>query len=276
MPCRPPATGALRGIRQLIRRAAAGHQDADVPIEIEGYQLERSWRGTMGCVYCARRLLDDFPVAIKVMVANTAASDKGRRRFSKEIDVIRELNHPNIATLIESTISGKTFYFVSDYCNGGSLADMVRRRGNALSLGAFWPIMLQCLAGLEWAHRRGFVHRDLKPGNILLHQQGAGWLAKLADFGLAKQFEQSGLSGMTLTGTIGGTHEFMPREQLTDFRNTRPVSDVWSLAATFYWVLAGASSRRRAQARDPVEIVLRERAVPIRRRLPACHRRWPR
>ena len=125
--------------------------------------------------------------------------------------------------------------------------------------------MLQCLAGLEWAHQSGFVHRDLKPGNILLHQQDAGWLAKLADFGLAKQFDHSGLSGMTLTGTVGGTHEFMLREQLTDFRNTRPVSDVWSLAATFYWVLTGTSPRECAQERDPVEVVLREKAVPIRR-----------
>jgi serine/threonine protein kinase len=223
----------------------------------------------MGSVYRARRLSDDFPVAIKILVAKVAASDKAQRRFLKEIDVLRELNHPNIATLIESDVTGKAFYFVLDYCNGGSLADMVLRHGGKLSLKAFQPIMFQCLAGLEHAHQRGFVHRDLKPGNILLHQQGAGWLAKLADFGLAKQFEQAGFSGMTLIGAVGGTYDFMPREQLTDFKNTKPVSDVWSLGATFYWVLAGASPREYPKGREPMEVVLREKAVPIRERAPS-------
>jgi serine/threonine protein kinase len=187
----------------------------------------------------------------------------------REVEVIRDLSHPNIATLIESGVVGDALYFVLDYCNGGSLADLASRRAGKLSLQAFLPLMLQCLAGLDYAHRRGFIHRDLKPANVLLHQQGAAWVAKLADFGLAKQFDLAGLSGMTLTGAIGGTYDFMPREQLTDFKNVKPVSDVWSLGATFYWMLTGVGPRKDPKGRDPLEVVLREKAVPIRRRDPS-------
>jgi len=268
----PPqvAAGEIGGIRNLIQQAVGRYRDKDGTIEVDGYKLEKLvGRGGMGSVYRARRVTDDFPVAVKVMVPKVGASDKSRHRFLKEIDVIRELNHPNITTLIESGVTGKAFYFVFDYCNGGSLADLVFRRGGKLSSKAFYPIMLQCLAGLEHAHQRGFVHRDLKPGNILLHQQGTGWLAKVADFGLAKQFEQAGFSGMTLTGAFGGTYDFMPREQLTDFKNTKPVSDVWSLGATFYRALTGTSPREYPNGRDPMGVVLQERAVPIRDRDPS-------
>jgi pSer/pThr/pTyr-binding forkhead associated (FHA) protein len=264
------AAGEIGGIRNLIQQAVGHHGDKDGTLEVEGYKLEKVvGRGGMGSVYRARRVTDDFPVAVKVMVPKVGASDKSRHRFLKEIDVIRELTHPNITTLIESGVTGKAFYFVFDYCNGGSLADLVFRRGGKLSSKALHPIMLQCLAGLEYAHRRGFVHRDLKPGNILLHQQGTGWLAKVADFGLAKQFEQAGFSGMTLTGAFGGTYDFMPREQLTDFKNTKPVSDVWSLGATFYRALTGTSPREYPNGRDPMGVVLQERAVPIRERDPS-------
>ena len=99
----------------------------------------------------------------------------------------------------------------------------------AVPLTVLASIILQSLKGLAHAHQHGFVHRDIKPANILLHQQQRGWAAKMGDFGLAKQFERAGFSGMTLTGAFGGTYDYMPREQLTNFKNTLPVSDVWSL-----------------------------------------------
>lgn len=257
------------GVRHLIQQAVDQYQSS-IPLEIQGYKLEEVLgQGAMGTVYRAMRLADDFPVAIKVMLPKVAAKEKARRRFLREIDVIRELNHPNIATLIDSGVVGKAFYFVLDFCNGGCLAALAARRGGKLPLSALRPIMLQSLAGLEHAHQRGFVHRDLKPGNILLHQQGTGWVAKIGDFGLAKQFEQAGFSGMTLTGSRGGTYDYMPREQLIDFKTTKPVSDVWSLGATFYRVLTGVSPRECAEGRDAMEVVLGEKAVPVRQRDPS-------
>jgi hypothetical protein len=85
-------------------------------------------------------------------------------------------------------------------------------------------IVLQSLAGLSFAHEKGIVHRDLKPENILLTAPDGG-MAKIADFGLAKDFEKAGFSGMTATGGVAGTALFMPREQLLDYKHVKPVSD---------------------------------------------------
>jgi serine/threonine protein kinase len=121
----------------------------------------------------------------------------------------------------------------------------------------------QALEGLASAHGAGFVHRDLKPDNVLFAGDGT---AKLADFGLAKSFQQAGLSGMTATGAFAGTYFFMPREQLTSFRQARPASDVWSMAATLYYLLTGQYARDFGAHPDPLAVILRGGVVPIRRR----------
>ena len=260
------------GLRALIRQAAIGFQTRQ-KIEVEDYELgEMLGQGAMGVVYKAVRKLDRFPVAVKVMLARVAVQDKARKRFLREIDVIRQLSHANIVALIASGAVQNAFYFVAEYCNGGSLSALAAQQGGQLPLQVLAPIVLQSLTGLAHAHRQGFVHRDIKPANILLHQQQRGWAAKLSDFGLAKHFEQAGFSGMTLTGTVGGTYDYMPREQLTDFKDTRPVSDVWSMGATFYRVLTGASPRPSPEGRDPMEVVLREKHTPVRQRNPGVSR----
>lgn len=128
-------------------------------------------------------------------------------------------------------------------------------------------MMLQALDGLAYAHEKGFVHRDLKPQNILLtaHQNG---VAKVSDFGLAKSFEKAGLSGYTKTGEAAGTYGFMPKEQLTNFKYVKPVSDVWSMGATIYFMLTAQLPRDTAVGQSPAEAVMRGQIVPIRRREP--------
>ena len=156
-----------------------------------------------------------------------------------------------------------TFY------EGGSIADLVKRRGGRVPLNEAWPIMLQALQGLAFAHRSNFVHRDVKPHNILLDGKNHTWIAKVADLGLMKDFEQAGLSGMTVTGTAAGTYPFMPREQLVNFKYVKPVSDVWAIGATFYNMLTGQFPRETQRGQDPMVAVLRGEAIPIRRRMPS-------
>jgi serine/threonine protein kinase len=127
-------------------------------------------------------------------------------------------------------------------------------------------LMSDVLAGLAFAHDRGFVHRDLKPDNVLLAEDGT---ARIGDFGLAKSFQNAGLSGMTATGAVAGTYHFMPREQLTSFRAARPESDVWSAAATFYYLLTGELARNFDDQSDPLATILRGGVVPLRQRDPA-------
>jgi serine/threonine protein kinase len=114
------------------------------------------------------------------------------------------------------------------------------------------------------------VHRDLSPHNILLSTGGDGVLvAKIGDFGLAKAFDQAGLSGLTRTGTIAGKPSYLPRQQVINFREAAPAVDVWAAAACLYRMLTGASPRDFPAGRDPWQVVLQDPAVPVRRRDPS-------
>ena len=123
--------------------------------------------------------------------------------------------------------------------------------------------MLQTLQGLAFAHKQDFVHRDVKPQNILLRGRTRAWNARLADLGLAKNFEQAGFSGLTMTGEQSGTYQFMPREQVTDFKRIKPVSDVWAMGATCYYLLTGAFPRNHLATQDQIDVILHGEIMPI-------------
>jgi len=238
------------------------------PTVVPGYEVGRLiGRGGMGAVYLAKRAEDGATVALKVMLAQAEVDEVGREAFQREIEVTRSLRHPRIVSLIDHGSTESTFYFAMEYCAGGSVADLQRRHPGGIPLTLSVRIALEALEGLAFAHEQGFVHRDLKPENLLLGD-AAGAGAKVTDFGLAKSFQQAGLSGMTATGAVAGTLYFMPREQLTHFRLLKPVSDVWSMGATLYHMLTGAYPREFRPGEDPLPVILRGGVVPIRARDP--------
>jgi serine/threonine-protein kinase len=254
------------GLRALLQ-AAAKKPPKTSPLNDAGYDLgEVLGIGGMGVVHKALRRSDGQAVAVKLMLAKVVVSEKARDAFLREIDVVRKLEHRNIVKIFETGPAGEGFYFAMELCNAGSLDRMIARQGGKLRPGIAAPIILQCLHGLEHAHRQNFVHRDLKPQNVLLDKQEGRWCVKIADFGLAKDFAQAGFSGMTATGSYGGTYNYMPREQLTHFKYVRPVSDVWSIAATFYHMLTGAYPLDFSNDCDPVAVILNDKPVPIRKR----------
>jgi eukaryotic-like serine/threonine-protein kinase len=245
-----------------------GLRPEGAPVEVPGYQVGRMiGRGGMGAVYLAKRQADSTRVALKVMLARADVDDAAREAFQREIEVTRSLRHPRIVSLIDHGLTGDTFYFAMEYCAGGSVADLQRRKPGGLPLTLAVGITLEALDGLAFAHERGFVHRDLKPENLLL-ENAAGGGAKVTDFGLAKSFQQAGLSGMTATGAVAGTLYFMPREQLTHFRLLKPVSDVWSMGATLYHMLTAGYPRDFRPGEDPLPVILRGGVVPVRARDP--------
>jgi len=146
------------------------------------------------------------------------------------------------------------------------------------------PLVLQALEGLEYAHRvdlpsvqladgrfapaRGLVHRDIKPDNILRAKEGEAYVAKISDYGLAKAFDLAGLSGLSMSGQVGGTPGFMARQQLIDYRNARPEVDVWAMAASLYYMLTLRYPREFKKGTDHWKVVLQTDAVPIRQRDP--------
>jgi hypothetical protein len=233
---------------------------------VGGYEVETVLgKGGNGIVYRARRCADGATVALKVLLPQVVVDEEARDLFLREIDVTRSLRHPNIVELLDYGTDGDGFFFAMEFCAGGSAYTLLKREGRAMPLPAAAQLVLQALEGLAFAHAKGFVHRDIKPENLLLGADGA---AKLADFGLAKSFQQAGLSGMTATGAVMGTFHFMPREQITNFRQVRPASDVWSMAATLYFLLTRQYARDFASYRDPLAAILRGGVVPIRDRDP--------
>ncbi len=222
----------------------------------------------MGAVYLARRLGGEPspPVALKVMLPRMVVDEGAQEIFIREIEVTRALRHPNIVGLLDFGKHQGRFYFALEYCAGGSAEQLRRRHGGRVPLPSTLHVAVGALEGLAAAHDAGFVHRDIKPDNVLLGEDGA---ARLADFGLAKSFQQAGLSGMTATGTVAGTFQFMPREQLTSYRQARPTTDVWSMAATIYYLLTGQYARDFAAHSDPLAVILRGGVVPLRQRDPS-------
>ncbi|WP_218780478.1 protein kinase [Rhodococcus sp. NCIMB 12038] len=265
-------------VADLLRKADDGAAELAA---IRGYDLvQELGRGGQGIVFLARHKQTGELTAVKVLLAQVAASPHARAQFLREMSSVASLRHPNIVAFREAGESGGQFFFTCDYCDGGSVADLVRERGHPLSVEDAVAFTLQVLAGLDYAHTaplvvpgqpdsRGLVHRDIKPANILLTRSDSGGMtARLADFGLAKAFDLAGLSGHTFTGDYGGTVAFMSRAQLTDFKYAQPAVDVWSTAASLYWMLTEMPPRDFPAGKEPVLAVLQDDPVPIRERNP--------
>lgn len=251
-------------IRALLGRP--GEVPAGAP-QIPGYEIgPELGHGGMGAVYLARSTADGTEVAVKVILAEQRADDRARKLFKREVDLQKRLRgHPHCVALLDADVEGFASYFVMEYCPGGSLDALVRRRGGRLRLEEATPLILDALDGLEYAHRMDIVHRDLKPQNVLLTSREGG-RAKLTDFGLAKDFEHAGLTDPTRTGDYGGNLLGMPREQVLDYKRVRPISDVWGAAAVFYNMITGELVRDFSRYRDPINVILGQDPVPIRER----------
>ena len=232
-------------------------------LNIPGYEIEKELgRGGFGVVFRARRIADDVPVAIKVLLPRVAVKPVEMEKFLREMTVTAQLRHANIVKLFDQGHCEGIPWFIMEYCEGGSLWDLIMKHGGKLPLKLAQPIMLAALEGLAHAHQSGIVHRDLKPQNVLLDRG----VARISDFGLAKNFQQAGMSGLSMTGNYAGTPLFMPREQLINFKYMKPVSDVWSIAATFYFMLTGAFPYPFTKDRDPIDVILNETAIPTGQR----------
>lgn len=229
------------------------------------YAIQRELgRGGCGAVYLARKKSVGKPVALKLILSRAQAEAAAIRLFKREMEVIAAFKHPNIVRFLDSGSDQGTFFFVMEYCDGGSLADIAKDHGGTIPLDILMPWTLQALEGLAAAHANGFIHRDLKPHNILIHRNQA----KISDFGLAKNFQKAGLSGMSITDSYAGTPLFMPPEQIVNFKYLKPTSDVWSFAATIYRLLTGKYPYRFDPQRDPIDIILNEQPIPIGQRMP--------
>jgi pSer/pThr/pTyr-binding forkhead associated (FHA) protein/predicted Ser/Thr protein kinase len=233
------------------------------------YVLEKELgKGAFGIVYLARHRHTSQRVALKIMQSHVAVNEKARKLFEREIEIAKRLKHPSIVRLLEAGSVERLFYFTMQYCDSGTVEDWRQGCGGKIPFEQAAPIMRQVLEGLAYVHQQGIIHRDLKPANILLKNVGGVYVAKMGDFGVAKGFIEAGLSGLSITGHFAGTPDFMPKEQLTNFKYLSPAADVWSIAATFYLMLTGQPPRVGNPGDDWLLVVATGKAIPILQREP--------
>jgi serine/threonine-protein kinase len=197
------------------------------------YEIEATLgQGGMGAVYRARDLVLDNTVAIKVMLPGGALDPQLVERFRQEARTIAGLRHPNIVTVHDLRQHGGLHFFILDYIPGRSLDAIIARSGRLpIAVVRLW--LTQVASALDLAHRRGIVHRDIKPGNILIDTDGN---AILTDFGIAKL--QVSPKWKTATGGFLGTPHYASPEQWKGLAITA-ASDQYSLGIVAYAMLAG-------------------------------------
>jgi serine/threonine-protein kinase len=198
------------------------------------YRIQREiGAGGMATVYLARDVRHDRNVAIKILRSELAAAI-GAERFLAEIKTTANLQHPNILALFDSGQADSFLYYVMPFIEGETLRDRLDRE-KQLPITDAVRIASEVASALDYAHRHGVIHRDIKPSNILFHDGRA----LVADFGIALAASKSGTDRMTHTGMTLGTPHYMSPEQAMAERSLTPRSDIFSLGAMTYEMLAG-------------------------------------
>jgi Tol biopolymer transport system component len=193
------------------------------------YEIQQSLgAGGMGVVYQARDARLHRAVAIKVLPDNLHGDDQARQRFQREARTASALNHPNICTIYEIEESDGCLFIVMELLEGATLTQLIERR--ELSWDGVLDLAIQIADGLDAAHGKGIVHRDIKPANLFVTREG---IAKILDFGLAKQELQDAPAPLTRSGVVAGTAAYMSPEQARgEALDAR--SDLFSFGAVLY------------------------------------------
>ncbi len=222
------------------------------------YRIERALgAGGMATVYLAEDLKHHRKVAIKVLRAELSAM-LGEERFLKEIELTASLQHPHILPLFDSGSAGGSLYYVMPFVEGETLRGRLDRE-QRLPITEAIRLATEVAGALDYAHREGVVHRDVKPENILLHDGHA----QIADFGIALAVRTAGGERITATGMSLGTPQYMSPEQASGERDVDARTDVFALGAVVYEMLAGTPPHTGPTAQAIIARLLTERATAL-------------
>jgi serine/threonine protein kinase/tetratricopeptide (TPR) repeat protein len=253
------------------------------PPAIPGYEIRSVLgRGGMGVVYKARQTRLGRLVALKIIVGGGHAGCEEKARFRTEAEAVARLQHPNIVQIYEVGDQEGVPFISLEYVAGGSLAD--RLRGTPLPPREGAQLVETLARAVHYAHEHGVIHRDLKPGNVLLQNANSSEdnsqfavcnlrfaIPKLADFGLAKKLDDE--QGQTRTGAVLGTPSYMAPEQAAgNIKAMGPATDVYALAAILYELVTGRPPFRGPTALDTLEQVRHQEPVPPRQLQPRVPR----
>ena len=204
--------------------------DAETIIDDRYRVISRLGSGGMADVYLAHDQLLGREVAVKILHHHFAEDQEFVERFRREASSAAALSHPNIVGIFDRGEWNGTYYIAMEYVAGRSLKALVRETG-PLDPARAIDTVIQILRAARFAHRRGVIHRDLKPHNVILDEEGR---ARVTDFGIAR----AGASDMTLTGSIMGTAQYLSPEQAQGF-SVSAASDLYSVGVILYELLTG-------------------------------------
>lgn len=234
--------GLIAGVSILVSRNLYSlHRSAHRARRLGNYLIEKELgRGGMGQVFVARHALICRPTAVKVLEPRDGDPQTGLARFEREVQLSASLTHPNTITIFDfGRTADNTFYYAMEYLEGLDLQRMIDEFG-PLPAERVVYILRQVLGSLGEAHRRGIVHRDVKPSNVFLTQRGGLHdFVKVLDFGLARKIEGATESGLTKTGMVFGTPRYIAPESVYGQQRTDARSDLYNLGAVAYWLLTG-------------------------------------
>ncbi len=203
--------------------------------QIPGYKMKkRIGSGAMATVFLARQLSLDRLVAIKVLPKKLSGNANFIERFYKEGRAAAQLNHPNIVSAYDVGKAGEHHYFVMEYVDGETVYDRIVKARRLPEREAI-EIVMQVAKALQHAHQRGFIHRDIKPKNIMISRSGT---VKLADLGLARALGDKE-AAVAEAGRAYGTPYYISPEQIRGELQIGPAADIYGLGATFYHMSTG-------------------------------------
>jgi serine/threonine-protein kinase len=229
--------------------------------------------GGMGEVFRARQISKNRRVAIKMISPGNSAAERVRHYFQREMGVLRNLlmpggdSHPNIVAFYDVFEVDGQFQLVMEYVDGKDALDWIRGLDRPLPTTAAAQIGRQLLSALDFAHSKGYVHRDVKPSNLLVMGPVHRPRIKLSDFGLAKSFANSeAFTTLTRQGDVGGSTGFISPDHIRDFSDVKEPADIYSAAVTLFYLLTnqypylGFDPRRP----DTYNVILENPPLPLR------------
>jgi eukaryotic-like serine/threonine-protein kinase len=246
---------AAATVRPSSSAAAKGQLEPGSTLGDRYEILQLLGQGGMGAVYKARDIELDRMVALKLIRPDLASHPEILRRFKQELILAREVTHRNVIRIYDLGQASGLRYITMEYVEGRDLRALLREKGKLTPEEAI-PMFLQIAAALEAAHHAGVVHRDLKPQNILVDKDGRVYVM---DFGVARSLETP---GMTQTGALMGTPEYMSPEQAKGMKADAR-SDLFSLGIIFYEMLSGVSPFKADTAMATMFKRTQERALPL-------------
>ena len=223
---------------------------------------KRIGRGGMAEIFQARDILLDRPVAMKVLFPEFATDPAFVERFRREAQAAANLNHPNIVAVYDWGKVNNTYYIAMEYVNGRTLADILKQSGTLTPMQVC-DVISEVASALISAHQNSVIHRDIKPGNILVSTTGQ---VKVADFGIARALGAGVEQGLTQTGAVMGTATYFSPEQAQGV-STDQRSDIYSLGVVMYEMLSGVAPFTGENAVAIAYKQVHEHAMPLDQRL---------